>query len=235
MNINRLDASSSRGYGILAELRHHGLSMVGLQESQGLDFTTDLIQKLGWRGYHSKCMKAAIIVRSSDVHNVIHSFVEFDRCAIIVHRCGFCFASLYFADASIDEAPLIATELVSTVRRVLHDVRREHGKHFRLLIACDANVELSPGLCNEKGEVTGGGLEISEQRGYARGDEMDVEGRRWREEEIRSKLEDFLGEEGLKSRQHLRSGTGPYVVAVRRFRTHTCARLLVGTAAMGAA
>ena len=118
--------------------------MVGLQESQHIDFTTDLMQTLGRRGYHSKCMKAAIIVRSNEVHNVVQSFVEFGRCAVIVHRHGFCFASLYFADTSIDEAPLIATEMLATVRRILHDVRRAHGRHFRLMIACDANVELSP-------------------------------------------------------------------------------------------
>ena len=73
MNIHRLGASSSRGYGILAELRHHGLSMVGLQESQHIDFTTDLIQTLGWRGYHSQCKKAAIVARASLQHDIIQN------------------------------------------------------------------------------------------------------------------------------------------------------------------
>ena len=53
------------------------------------------------------------------------------------------------------------------MKRVLHEVQREHGRHFRLLVACDANVGLAPEFFNEAGEVTGGGLQIAAHRGYA--------------------------------------------------------------------
>ncbi|CAK0801870.1 unnamed protein product, partial [Prorocentrum cordatum] len=197
LNVARAGRLESRAYAILRALHGVGLNVVALQECQNVDFNDTLIQRLGWdAASKSTCMRAAVLLKRRHLPHMIASY-QADRVAMIVHRSGVCFTSAYFADASHPDAPEICRRILHDVRRLHRQAQANHGHHFRLLLACDANVELTPELEVDGRRVTGPGLRRSRERGLGRNGAIDLEDRRAKEVCMRDQIEEFLEEEEL--------------------------------------
>ena len=181
--------SQDRGFACLRSLLSHGAEVIALQECENLDTYTNAINQLGWTLVSSSCRKAAIAFRGRACHNIVRSFTQFSRLAIVVlRRPSLLLVSAYFPYVGMRGGTEITMRMLKNIDTIYKQCKEQYRYECELMVAGDFNVELSPDITTPSGTVTGGAVQIHQGRGYGN----DSEDRRWEEEFQRTELEGWM-------------------------------------------
>ena len=168
-------------------LLSHVCEVFRLQECEHL--ASNSIQLLGWHLVYSSDRKASIALRGKSCHNIVRSWSNHARLAMVClrHPCIF-LVSAYFPNRSENRSLEVAFEMLKTIETTYRRWKEECRYTCELVIAGDFNVELAPDITCSGGTVTGGAVQILDGRGYGN----DTEDRRWEEDMWRSQLQEWL-------------------------------------------
>ena len=123
LNVNRAGETGHKAWSILSDLRHRGVHIIALQETSFFNFERPSVIRLGWRGVHSTCKRAAVIFRSSWAKDVAKT-ISRDRMTMVILRSGVCFTSLYIKDSNYADAVGACRKLLGTVRTELRNAAK---------------------------------------------------------------------------------------------------------------
>ena len=165
--------------------------VLGLQECQNIDFSSSWFQRMGCLAKRSDDGLAAVIYKNS---STIRASSSGDRWAAVLFH-NVLFVSCYLPHAEVKDAVSVASTVLNGVSLLRKWYSSRFG-HVQMIVAVDANVEISPNMEFHGQSFSGPGLELK-QYGITNGQQQRE--RRRNEEELRHLVEGWMVSERLKA------------------------------------